>query len=92
MENVLESVREVFIGKGGQFYKSLFPVGEKAWGKFELANTCKPFILVIKVKWVLEGIFFQNTENFYNLKAEIYEISLGEIKSREISSMVKCLF
>lgn len=64
MENVLESVWEVFIGKGGQFYKSLFPVGEEAWGKFELANICKPFILVIKVRWVLEGIFFPKYGKF----------------------------
>ena len=29
MENVLENVQEVFIGKGCPFYKCLFPIGEK---------------------------------------------------------------
>ena len=82
-----------YSGNGKEFWHGWCVQGvtgrEKAWEKFELANICKPFILVIKVRWVLEGIFFQNMENFYNLKAEINEISLGEIKSREISSMVK---
>lgn len=39
----------------------------KAWENLELASICKPFILVIKARWVwewLEGIVFSNYEQF----------------------------
>lgn len=50
MEKILDYEQEVFIGKGGNFNKSLFPVGKKHENSLSCQNICKPFILVIEVR------------------------------------------
>lgn len=92
MVKILDYEQQVFIGKEGNFHRSLFPIGKR--------EKSLSFQIYVSHLFQLQKLdenqnvnqkdfFFQDTENFYNLKAGTHEIQL-EIKSREIvASMMK---